>query len=221
MHLMAGSPGNDPFLGVVPAWHEAFGLAWESWSAGSLGIGAVLADATGRIVARGRNRVLEEAGTGRLAGSLLAHAEMDAFADLGLRTADGLTLYTTVEPCLMCSATAIAMRTGHVAFAASDPVFEGLGQVLAEHPYVEDRLPARLQLDRPELVRFAALLPLANRAWSRPGSPPRREWVLAHQSLWDMAVRLVEDGTLWGLQVKSASLDEALVVLGPLLDAIS
>lgn len=211
---------GGPFAGLVAAWHEAFVLAWDSWCAGSLGIGAVVADSEGLILSRGRNRVLEEPSTGRLAGSLLGHAEMDAFAGLGLRGADGLTLYTTVEPCLMCSATSISMRTGHIAYAAADPVFDGLGQVLATHPYMENRLPTRQALGRPLLAGFATLLPLANRAWSRPGSPPRREWVLEHQDLWDAATRLVEDGTLWGLQVKKAGVDEAIEVVAPLLESI-
>lgn len=81
----------------------AFEQAWISWQAGSLGIGAVLADADDRVVTTGRNRVLESACDAPLAGSLLGHAEMTAFAELGLRTARGLTLYTTVEPCLMCT----------------------------------------------------------------------------------------------------------------------
>ena len=120
-------------------------------------------------MSRGRNRVLEEPSSGRLAGTLLAHAEMDAFAALDLRTAEGMTLLTTVQPCLMCTATAVAVRTARVCFAASDPVFDGLDATLATHAYSHERVPTTDQLGDPLLVAFAALLPLANRVWSRPG----------------------------------------------------
>jgi tRNA(Arg) A34 adenosine deaminase TadA len=179
-----------------PAWTNAFELAWESWRAGSLGIGSVLVDSTGDVVARGRNRVLEPPDSGRVAGTLIAHAEMDTFAQLGLATAEGLSLYTTVEPCLMCRATAIAMRTARVCSAAPDPVFEGLDEALAAHSYMDGRMPAREYLVDSDLVRFAALLPLANRAWSRPGQPPRHEWLETSQTIWHVARQVLADGTL-------------------------
>jgi tRNA(Arg) A34 adenosine deaminase TadA len=179
-----------------PAWSYAFDLAWESWRAGSLGIGSVLVDSKGNVLARGRNRVLEPPDSGRVAGTLIAHAEMDAFAQLGLATAEGLSLYTTVEPCLMCLATAIAMRTARVCSAAPDPVFEGLDEALAAHSYMDGRMPVREHLEDPILVCFAALLPLANRVWSRPGDPPRHEWLRTNEAIWRVARRVVGDGTL-------------------------
>jgi tRNA(Arg) A34 adenosine deaminase TadA len=195
---------------IHPRWLDAFDLAWESWCAGSLGIGAVLLDTRGEVVSRGRNRVLEQPSSGRLAGSLLAHAEMDAFSGLGLGTGEGMTLLTTVQPCLMCSATAIAMRTARVSFAASDPVFEGLDATLGSHAYCRQRLPASDQLADPVLVAFAGLLPLAHRVWSRPGQPPRREWLETHHAIWQCAQRLVGDGTLGDLQRAGASVVEAI-----------
>jgi tRNA(adenine34) deaminase len=210
-----GVPGR--FSELRPAWREAFDLAWESWCAGSLGIGAVLVDGGGATAARGRNRVLEEALSGRIAGSLLAHAEMDAFAALGLRTAEGLTLYSTVEPCLMCMATAIAMRTSLIAYAATDPVFEGLAEALSAHSYMAGRMPARERLDDPTLEAFAAVLPLANRVWSRPGQAPRAEWVQSHSALWVAANRLIDEGMLTSLVDKGADVVEAIQVTAPTL----
>jgi tRNA(adenine34) deaminase len=194
-------------------------MAWESWCAGSLGIGAVITNPKGNVVARGRNRVLEEAGGAALGGSLLAHAEMDAFLALGLSTAEGLVLYTTVEPCLMCSATCIAMRTAKVAYATADPVFEGLDETLASHSYVSGRLPIRERLDDPLLAGFAAVLPMANRVWSRPGSPPRSEWIQSHAQLWAAANRLINDGTMSRLQRCGAEVDEAVAVVADYLAA--
>lgn len=210
-----GVPAHDRLGGPGAPWQVAFEQAWESWRAGSLGIGAVLADGAGRIVATGRNRVLESGSDAPLAGSLLAHAEMTALAALGMRTARGLTLYTTVEPCLMCTSTSIAMRVAEVRYAASDPVFEGLEDLLATHSYMEGRMPRRHQLTDPVLVSFAAILPLASRVWSRPGSPPRSEWIATHRSLWTSAVAAVP--TLSRLQHQGADVATAIHDMLPLL----
>ena len=62
--------------------HRAVELAWESFRAGSLGIGAVIT-LDGEITATGRNRLAErDPGDDVLAGSSLAHAEMNALAKL-------------------------------------------------------------------------------------------------------------------------------------------
>jgi tRNA(Arg) A34 adenosine deaminase TadA len=177
----------------------------------------VLVDGAGGVVSRGRNRVLERPGSGRVAGTLLAHAEVDAFAALDLRTAEGLTLFTTVEPCLMCAATAIAVRTTGVRYAAADPVFEGLDEALSTHPYMEGRMPDKQQLGEPVLSAFAAALPLANRVWSRPGVAPRAEWVSAHRAVWSAAERLIDSGTLANLKDTDATVEDAIDAVVPIL----
>lgn len=203
---------------VESPWREAFDLAWESWVAGSLAIGAVLVEGS-IVLARGRNRVLEEMHSGPIAGTLLAHAEMDAFAGLGLRTAEGLTLYTTVEPCLMCAATAVAMRLDRVVFATPDPVFDGLAEVLDSHAYARDRAPRRQSLGVPLLGAVGRVLPLANRVWSRPGQEPRSEWLEVHRRSWLAAVEIVESGMLMELADRGADVDELIEHLRPVLEA--
>jgi tRNA(adenine34) deaminase len=89
-------------------WRECFELAWEAFGAGTIPVGAVVVDASGATVARGRNRIFEAtAPAGQLAGTYIAHAELNALAELpALPTRDGQgpysrhTLYTTLEPCV-------------------------------------------------------------------------------------------------------------------------
>ncbi|HMK10115.1 MAG TPA: hypothetical protein VK461_00890, partial [Acidimicrobiales bacterium] len=67
---------------LEPPMHRAVELAWESFCAGSLGIGAVIT-LDGEIAATGRNRLAEsDPGADVLAGTSLAHAEMNALAKL-------------------------------------------------------------------------------------------------------------------------------------------
>lgn len=149
--------------GLSPWWQLAFDEAWASFQAGNFGVGAVLVDpADGSVVAVGRNRVAQvEAQPGVVSGNMTAHAEINAFAALDRFNADGLHLYTTLEPCLMCIGAAMQLRVAHVHFAAADEFYAGMDELWAHHPITADRHPpATGPLHRP-LANFARLLPMA------------------------------------------------------------
>lgn len=102
-------------------WRVSLGLAWEAYLAGTIPVGSVVAAPDGTIVARGRNRIFEAPGIG-LAGSRLAHAEVDALSQLPVtnRYRDHV-LYSTLEPCLLCAAAALLATVGRIEYAAGDP----------------------------------------------------------------------------------------------------
>src|SRR5918992_3525609 len=112
----------------VGPWRESFELAWEAFRVGTIPVGAVVADSSGEIVARGRNRIFDETAPPRqLAGSYLAHAELNALAELPrLPPQDGRgafeehVLYTTLEPCALCMGAAVMMLVAEVRFASAD-----------------------------------------------------------------------------------------------------
>ncbi|MGW8768193.1 nucleoside deaminase [Streptomyces sp. NPDC055815] len=98
-------------------------LAYEALVAGGLAVGSVLTDANGTVLAEGRNRAYDDGpGGGPLRGTPLAHAEMNALGaartdwDLG-----ALTLWSTQEPCSMCTAAAAFTGVGAVRYLAPDP----------------------------------------------------------------------------------------------------
>jgi tRNA(adenine34) deaminase len=103
-------------------WREAFQLAWEAFGAGTVPVGAVVVNESGTVVARGRNRIFETAAPrGQLAGTRLAHAEVNALAQLlPTERHHGSTLYTTVEPCVLCVAATSLATVGRILFAARD-----------------------------------------------------------------------------------------------------
>jgi tRNA(Arg) A34 adenosine deaminase TadA len=102
-------------------WRASLELAWEAYLAETIPVGSVVADADGRVVARGRNRIFEPPGHG-LSGSRLAHAEVDALAQLRVtdRYRDHV-LYSTLEPCLLCVAATLHATVGRIAYATADP----------------------------------------------------------------------------------------------------
>src|ERR1700687_2511879 len=76
----------------------AFEQAIKSYDEGALPIGAVMVE-NGTIIAAGHNRRVQE-------GDPIAHGEIDCFRKAGRRPRyDGVTLYTTLSPCMMCSGT--------------------------------------------------------------------------------------------------------------------
>jgi tRNA(adenine34) deaminase len=84
---------------------------------GDVPVGAVLVDAAGEIVARGRNEK-------ELLGDPTAHAEIVAIrgasALLGDWRLEGMTLVVTLEPCVMCAGAIQAARISRVVFGAWD-----------------------------------------------------------------------------------------------------
>lgn len=100
------------------AWMaEALDLAREAAKDGEIPIGAVVADAAGKVIGRGRNR--------RESGDPLGHAELlairEAAASQGQWRLTDTTLVVTLEPCAMCAGAIVNARIGRVIFGAFDP----------------------------------------------------------------------------------------------------
>lgn len=96
---------------------EALKQARRAASTGEVPVGAVAVRA-GEVISRGYNR--KESAT-----DPTAHAEMIAIRraakKLGSWRLSGVTLYVTLEPCLMCMGAIIQARIPHVVFASFDP----------------------------------------------------------------------------------------------------
>jgi tRNA(adenine34) deaminase len=93
---------------------------------GDVPVGAVVLDASGTVIARGRNR--READ-----GDPTAHAEIVAIRaaarSVGEWRLDGLTLIVTLEPCTMCAGAITAARLSRVVFGAADPRAGAVGSL--------------------------------------------------------------------------------------------
>jgi tRNA(Arg) A34 adenosine deaminase TadA len=120
--------------GIDVMWRAADGallrcleLAHESFLAGGLPVGSVIIGRDGATVSQGRNRAYDPpGGPDRLQHTPIAHAEMNALAAVDTRAElDGMTLWSSHRPCLMCAAACEFTGVGRVAFIAPDPSDDG------------------------------------------------------------------------------------------------
>ncbi len=145
---------------LAEPWRVCLEEAWAAYRAGSLPIGAAIADPAGAVVARGRNRIHEhEADGGQLHGHRLAHAEINALVALDHRALDPgtCTLYTTTEPCPLCTGAIRIARIGTVRYATRDSVGGSIA-LLAATPYMRRGVVRVIGPERDDLETFVAAL---------------------------------------------------------------
>lgn len=111
MPMVAASGDDRAFM------RQAYEQAKNSYDEGGLPIGAVMVE-NGQVIGRGHNRRVQE-------GDPIAHGEMDCLRRAGRRPHyKGVTLYTTLSPCMMCTGTILQFGIPRVV-VGEDRNFEG------------------------------------------------------------------------------------------------
>lgn len=117
-------------------------------------IGAVVADAEGRLLSSGRNRIHECTGPpDTVFGRKLAHAELNALLSLE-GDPRACVLYTTTEPCPLCVGAARMADVGELRYASREP-WAGSVAMFETVPYLRR---ANLGLVGPENPRLETVL---------------------------------------------------------------
>jgi len=107
---------------------SALSEAEKAYNEGTYPIGAIIVDEEGMIVSTGRNRVFSEC-------DCTAHAEVDAIRNAGPKLLDiankrfvknDYTIYTTCEPCPMCTCTILMSGIKKIVWAADDDEYGGI-----------------------------------------------------------------------------------------------
>ena len=113
------NPSDTAFLA------QAFDQAQKSYDEGGLPIGAAMVE-NGALIGVGHNRRVQD-------GDPTAHGEMDCFRRVGRRPDyRGVSLYTTLSPCMMCAGTIVQFGIGRVV-VGEDESFPGNIGFLREH----------------------------------------------------------------------------------------
>jgi tRNA(adenine34) deaminase len=111
---------DEEFMG------QAVQEARRAMAAGEVPIGAVIVATDGAVIARGFNQPISS-------NDPTAHAEIMALRDAARTTSNyrltGMTLYCTLEPCLMCAGAIVQARIARVVFGAYDPKAGAAGSI--------------------------------------------------------------------------------------------
>ena len=105
---------------------EALDLARQAVLDGDVPVGALVVDASGAVIGRGRN-------TRERDGDPTGHAEVvairEAAAAVGEWRLEGCTLVVTLEPCTMCAGAIVAARLDRLVFGAFDDKAGAVGSL--------------------------------------------------------------------------------------------
>jgi tRNA(adenine34) deaminase len=115
---------------------RAIQLAREAERNGNLPIGALVC-LDGEVVGQGRNSIW------RPAVDLTRHAEMEALRSVPERLwsrSREMTLFTTLEPCLMCAGAILLHQIGRLVFGATD-AYGGAGVAVQSAGVALESLP--------------------------------------------------------------------------------
>ena len=102
-------------------------------------IGACVIDARGELIATGYNRTITDSDP-------TAHAEIVALRSaaraVGNYRLTDLTLYTTIEPCVMCAGALVNARIKRLVYGAADERFGAVGTLfrLCDHDALNHRI---------------------------------------------------------------------------------
>jgi tRNA(adenine34) deaminase len=116
----------SPHRDWVAAMRLALDEARAALATSDVPIGAVVLDASGQVIGRGRNRREADADP-------TGHAEIIALREAAAAKRewrlDGCTLVVTLEPCTMCAGAAVLSRVERVVFGAYDDKAGAVGSL--------------------------------------------------------------------------------------------
>lgn len=181
-------------------WQAAFEEAWDAYRNGSVPIGAALADETGAVIARGRNRLMElQTPSGHICHSELSHAELNTLLQVSRRDRPnirGCVLYTTMEPCPLCMGALVMSNVRGMRFAARDG-WAGSAAYSLQMPYIAAK---KLNVEGP-IVGLGDINTVLNaeRAFAQNPNPTNiliNRWSLDYPAAIAVALQWYADGTL-------------------------
>ncbi len=145
----------------LPPFRRVIELAWEAHINGNIGVGAVLTNVDGEPVAEGRNRVCDStAPAGHLHDTFLAHAEIDVLGQLKPGDYRDHVMWSSLEPCPLCSTAIVMSNIGRVDYAAGDILWEDIGKLSQVNSFMKERWPLRRQTLFGPWSLFCEMLPI-------------------------------------------------------------
>jgi tRNA(adenine34) deaminase len=119
-HILMTDPNHSDFMGI--ALEEAL----TAWQMGEVPVGAVLVDASGRVLAAAHNETITRCDPTAHAEILSIRAAAERVGNYRLLAS---AIYVTVEPCVMCMGAIIHARIERLVYGAPDPKWGAVGSL--------------------------------------------------------------------------------------------
>jgi tRNA(Arg) A34 adenosine deaminase TadA len=123
-------------------WENVFEQAWISYCENSIPIGAIIINASGEIVAVGRNKIYDKSDDyNHVFYHQLGHAELNALLKVSKHEHPDIEKYillTSFEPCPMCLGAFVMSRIKTLYFATDDLV-AGSSNLINTSPYMKEK----------------------------------------------------------------------------------
>lgn len=195
-------------------WRSALTLAWDAYRKGTVPVGAVVVDSGGAVVARGRDAVFDAAADFR---GVLAHAPVVALSQLDpVERHEEKTLYTTVEPCLLCLGAAVTATVGAIRFLAPDP-YAGASSTSADSEHAR-RLVT--QISGPvggPVEMLASVLVLEPYLRVNPEGSVAQAYASGQPAAYQLTTELIGRQLLQRASQQHASINDVVETLWPIL----
>ncbi len=200
--------------GLDPHMARCFELAWQACARGTVGVGARLVGGDGTVMAEGSNGLFADA-VGPLSGNKIAHAEMNALAQIEAGVdLTGATLYTSLEPCFMCAGAAMLSRVGRIVIGTADPYMTGVDAFYDSGDTRTQRTHREVQPD-PAWAALSRVLSLHAAFFWIPGSEVVEAAHADEPEVASLVAELVVAGTVASMAETQASLGDVVETLAP------
>jgi len=143
--------------------------ARRAFSEGEVPVGAVMFDAGGRIISRAHNQAIRRNDPTAHAEVLALRAAGEAIGNYRLTEA---SLVVTIEPCIMCTGSALNARIRRIVFGAPDPKAGAVASLfrLASDVRLNHQIEIVSGIREDECVKLLKDFFLARRFGSRSGA---------------------------------------------------
>lgn len=195
-------------------WKRIFELEWQSVCEGSKAIAAVILNEKGEIVSEGRNQISEC----NVPNPATAHAETEAIRNLNISKypyPKKYTLYTGLEPCIMCMGTLVMGHIRNVVIAARD-VYGGAMNLIDSSEFAKSKGINITWLDNElsDMQRaFQTVRELLYNQDINKRNIMLQDFSVRNKTGVDAAIKFMEDDVINNRELKAISVEEVFDAL--------
>jgi tRNA(Arg) A34 adenosine deaminase TadA len=195
-------------------WQAALEEAWSASCAGCAPIGAVVVNAAGEIIARGRNHNNDQTALpGQICLTQLAHAELNALLAVKCNHGDlhQCAIYSTMEPCPLCMGAIYMSGVRRIYYACRD-TYAGSVDMLGSTAYLSSKPVKAVGPERSDLENILAAIQAEDILVKFPGqrSVVLEEWRQVYPTGVALGERLASSQKLYALRVHCLPVSEVL-----------